>query len=237
MTEPMKLTYFPVMAKGLGPALVAELSGLPWAGNKDNGFTRDKWAAMKEAGMSPFGQLPLLEDEGLNIGQSIAIVNYIGKKAKTEGDTPTEYAISQMLLAEAEDIYAGLGKFVPSVGGYGYLGFEGTIGENPMTKKGTEAAYAKFWAEWVPEHVSKLETLLAGKDKFTSSGRTVGEVYLFAMLYQLILCKPQSSPELFASTPQTGLFYKTLFDDPSVQKVITGESSMGELKQYFVLPQ
>eukprot|EP01047_Picozoa_sp_COSAG01_P026749 COSAG01_NODE_1734_length_9366_cov_4.124636_15_plen_52_part_00 len=32
-----KLTYFPLMAKGLGPALCCELSGLPWQGPKDLG--------------------------------------------------------------------------------------------------------------------------------------------------------------------------------------------------------
>jgi glutathione S-transferase len=36
---------------------------------------------MKESGKSPFGQLPLLKDGGTWVGQSIAIVNYIGKKA------------------------------------------------------------------------------------------------------------------------------------------------------------
>ena len=29
---PFTLLYFPVMAKGLGPVLVAEFSGLPWQG-------------------------------------------------------------------------------------------------------------------------------------------------------------------------------------------------------------
>ena len=40
-TDPFTLRYFPLMAKGLGPALVAEFSGLPWIGSKDAGYTRD----------------------------------------------------------------------------------------------------------------------------------------------------------------------------------------------------
>ena len=35
---PFELRYFPVMAKGLGPTLVAEHSGQSWKGNKDLGF-------------------------------------------------------------------------------------------------------------------------------------------------------------------------------------------------------
>merc|ERR1719424_1065673 len=40
--------YFPVMAKGLGPAIILEASGLPWTGPKENGFTMDSWAEMKK---------------------------------------------------------------------------------------------------------------------------------------------------------------------------------------------
>ena len=106
----MKLTYFSVMAKGLGPAICCELSGLDWDGPKSSGFNADTdWAALKPT--TPFGQLPLLEVDGLRIAQCVAIVNYIGKKAGTDGHGRAEFATSQMLLAEAEDIYAGLQKF------------------------------------------------------------------------------------------------------------------------------
>merc|ERR1719221_2489827 len=79
------LTYFPVMAKGLAPALCAELSGLPWKGKKDTGFESSKWGDLKASGKSPFGQLPILETEGAAIGQCTAICNYIGHVAGMEG--------------------------------------------------------------------------------------------------------------------------------------------------------
>ena len=41
----------------------------------------------------------------------VAIVNYIGKKAGTEGKDAANFALSQMLLAETEDLYAGMQKF------------------------------------------------------------------------------------------------------------------------------
>ena len=86
----MKLTYFSVMAKGLGPALccgerapavvscrvapasdphsAAELSGLPWDGPKSAGVDLNKdWPKLKPT--TPFGQLPLLEVDGLSIAQ------------------------------------------------------------------------------------------------------------------------------------------------------------------------
>lgn len=101
--KPLELRYFTVLAKGLGPALVLEYSGLEWLGSKGLGFTRDMWPALKPG--CPFGQLPLLVTaDGTQIAQTTAIMNYVGRLAGTEGDL-NEFALSQMLMAEAEDIY------------------------------------------------------------------------------------------------------------------------------------
>lgn len=41
---PLELLYFAVMAKGLGPALILQHSGLPWKGNSDLNFkAKDDW--------------------------------------------------------------------------------------------------------------------------------------------------------------------------------------------------
>merc|ERR1712070_458918 len=102
-----------------------------------------------------------LEAEGMNIGQTIAIVNYVGKKAKTEGDTAADFCMSQTLLAEGEDLYAGMQKFVPTV--FVKLGQAGRDGSLKGDLKGNET----FWAEQAPDHLNKLEVLLGGKSKFT----------------------------------------------------------------------
>ena len=109
---PFELRYFPVMAKGLGPTLVAEYSGMPWVGNKDLGFIArggppgKNFADIKDT--LPFGQLPLLTtNDGSMIVQTTAIINYIGMVGGIEGDG-LDFAVSQMLIAEAEDIYAML---------------------------------------------------------------------------------------------------------------------------------
>ena len=99
-----ELRYFPLLAKGLGPALVLEHSGLRWRGNRDLPFSiGEHWAALKPT--TPFGQLPLLSAPsiGLELAQTTAIITYIGRLARTEGDSHPEFALSQMLIAEAED--------------------------------------------------------------------------------------------------------------------------------------
>ncbi|EOD05880.1 Hypothetical protein EMIHUDRAFT_250104, partial [Emiliania huxleyi CCMP1516] len=104
-----ELIYFPVQAKGLQLAILAEASGLEWTG-----FTVDKspagpksWPAIKASGASPFGQLPMLRTPGGRVvGQSVAIANYIAHRASMHGAGDDDFALSQMCLAEGEDLYS-----------------------------------------------------------------------------------------------------------------------------------
>ena len=215
-TDPFTLRYFPLMAKGLGPALVAEFSGLPWIGSKDAGYKRDDWEALKPT--TPFGQLPLLTTaEGVYIAQTTAIINFIGKTARTEGEGH-DFAVSQMLLAEAEDIYALMQKFVPTTF---------------VKSKGSVADYDAFWSTKLPMHLEKLEKLCQS-NAFTTTGETPGELYLFSALHQALLVRPELLAAPKGKQP-AGLaaWYAVLKADERTQKVLSGASSMGDLAQYF----
>ena len=215
-----ELRYFPVMAKGLGPTLLAEFSGLPWAGNKDLGFVArggppgKNFADIKAS--TPFGQLPLLTTlEGDLVAQTTAILNYIGMVAGTEG-SGRAYAVSQMLIAEAEDIYAMTNRAVPTI-----------VAPLNQGIKGDKANYDLFFAEKLPPHLDNLERLCATGTGF---GTTPGALYLFSILHQACLVVPAV---IGARTELAGWYSKTL-NDPRVAKVLAGESSMGPFKQYFI---
>ena len=214
----MELRYFPLMAKGLGPTLVAEFSGVPWKGNKDLGYSRDDWPALKPK--TPFGQLPLLTTPGGTlVAQTAAIINYIGKVAGTEGESADEFALSQMLMAEAEDLYTLMVKFVPTV--FAKLG---------QGAKGSVADFGLLWSEKVPPHLASLEKLCA-----KGLGTSPGALYLFSVVHQMCLVQPQ----LLAAKPgkQPGAlarWYAATLADARTGKVLKGQSSMGELKQYFL---
>ncbi len=70
---------------------------------------------------TPFGQLPILEADGLTIGQSTAIANYVARRAgkALEGESDAEFAMSQMLMAEGEDLYAAMQARAGGGGGSG----------------------------------------------------------------------------------------------------------------------
>ena len=86
--------------------------------------------------------------DGLDIGQTTAICNAIGKKARMEGNTFREFAVSQMLLAHAEELYAGMQRFNP------------TVNVSLEKKKVTQEDYLAWWSKAIPGHFEKLEALL-----------------------------------------------------------------------------
>ena len=223
-----ELRYFSLMAKGLGPALVAQHSGLPWSGNATLGFTiAEHWKALKP--QTPFGQLPLLTvlgPDGFELAQTTAIVNCIDQLAQTNPTTNRDgvkgFARSQQLIAEAEDIYNLMVKFLPTL--YKRLSDEAVV-----TSKGTAADYATFWSELLPKQLAHLERLTPLGEQ-GSSLYSSGELYLFAMLHQAhLVCDT-----IFAATPTLGEWYARLRADHRTQRVLNGESPMGELAQYFV---
>ena len=219
-TARFELRYFPVMAKGLGPTLVAEFSGHPWVGNKDLGFVArggppgENFADIKAS--LPFGQLPLLTTaEGDMVVQTTAIVNYIGMISGTAG-SGRDFALSQMLIAEAEDIYAMLSKNVPTI-----------VAPLNQGTKGDKAAYDLFWGEKLPPHLDSLERLCATGTGF---GVTPGALYLFSILHQVCLVASTS----FGTRTALAAWYSKTLNDPRTAKVLAGESSMGPFKQYFI---
>lgn len=217
-----ELIYFPVQAKGLQLAILAEASGLEWTG-----FTVDKspagpksWPAIKASGASPFGQLPMLRTPGGRVvGQSVAIANYIAHRASMHGAGDDDFALSQMCLAEGEDLYSLL------------LGAELARWKPREVRAAKAEAVRGLIATTVPDHLAKLEALCAAPLGFTSTGQTAGELYLFGMLYQTAAVAGAASLD---ATPRLKAWFDRTKALPAVAKVLEGRSAIGSLGQYFM---
>ena len=146
----LELIYFPVMAKGLQLALIAEMSGVAWSGFTVEGEGPKSWPEIKASGVAPFGQMPLLKVDGLRtIGQSAAIANYLAKLAgpKLQGESPQDFAISQMCMAEGEDIFSAIGAC------------ELANWKTIEARKSKEEQAKTLFAETLPAHFAHLEKM------------------------------------------------------------------------------
>mmetsp|Transcript_16000 Transcript_16000/g.19855 ORF Transcript_16000/g.19855 Transcript_16000/m.19855 type:complete len:241 (+) Transcript_16000:148-870(+) len=221
------LLYFPLKAKGLGVALVAEFSGLAWDGPKSTGWTAESWPSLKSSKGCVFGQMPYLKTkEGKSVCQTTAIVNYIAKRAgpKLEGAKEDDWIMSQMLIAEGEDLYSQCQKFQPTK----FV----ELGRTDRFKANLEM-HKDWWNNWVPNHMKILEALLDGKDNFTSTGYTAGEILFFSYLHQLVLVQPTNF-DAFKESPFLRTWYNAMLNHGSTQRVLKGESNFGVLADYFL---
>ena len=152
--------------------------------------------------------------QGLVVSQTVAIINYIGRKAGMEGSDDASYANSQMFIAEGEDLYSGLQAHFATLG---------------RACKCTDEARAAYWAEVVPKHFGCLEAMVTGTAA-AGTKYTVGELYLFSMLHQMVLVGAD-----MAKYPNLLGFYNGVQAHEATKKVLAGTSNMGVFRQYFVL--
>eukprot|EP00747_Dinoflagellata_sp_TGD_P164636 gnl/TRDRNA2_/TRDRNA2_184837_c0_seq1.p1 gnl/TRDRNA2_/TRDRNA2_184837_c0~~gnl/TRDRNA2_/TRDRNA2_184837_c0_seq1.p1 ORF type:complete len:330 (-),score=44.85 gnl/TRDRNA2_/TRDRNA2_184837_c0_seq1:128-1117(-) len=227
--SPVKLIYFPVLAKGIAPALALEFAGMQWEAEFP-----DDWPTLKPN--TPFGELPVLDVPGFGmVGHEIAILNFIGRrKPAIAGLTEKDFLISQQCMQEGEDIYKRLGTYQDTI----------------MVKdKCTPEEYEELWSaadptvhnrkQGVHVHLLRLQQLqvdVAGQEgadagMFTSTGETLGELKLWTSLHFLVLIKP----DILEGYPTLAVFYDRIGSDARTQAILeTGGKFPGPFKQYFI---
>jgi hypothetical protein len=223
-----QLTYFPLWAKGPASALALSHSGLEWRGRFP-----DDWAALKPT--TPWSKLPLLEvpgDPPLAIAHELAILSWIGRAVpKMGGATDIEWAASQQIMCECEDIYAKLTKF------------------QPTTRQPVKCSAAELEALWsssdhtVHNREQGLNVNLAllesfaqrapsgSAGKLTRFGATTGECKLFSTLHALVMIEA----DVLYAYPQLDAFYNRFGAlSPTRSVVDSGGQMPGSFDQYFV---
>jgi len=148
MAPVYKLTYFDGRGRGEIIRLVFAAAGVEY---QDIRVQRADWPGTHKAG-SPFGQLPILEVDGVKLCQSNACARYIARKYHLAGKTELEHAQADMIVDCMEDTIKPILKF---------------FFEKDETKK-TEMK-KKFVDEELPASLTHLENILKtnhGGDKF-----------------------------------------------------------------------
>ncbi|ACY18572.1 glutathione S-transferase family protein [Haliangium ochraceum] len=104
----MKFTYFQVRGRAEPIRLMFALTGAEY---EDDGVTFERWMGpegkAKYSQLTPFGQLPTLEDDGLTLCQTGAISRYVAGKLGLYGETPAERARIDEVAETAFEIIQG----------------------------------------------------------------------------------------------------------------------------------
>lgn len=223
----LRFTYFPLWAKGPGPALALEHSGLRWRGEWPA-----EWALLKSN--TAWSKLPLLEvptgSDGspLAIGHELAILSWIARSVPSMRGSPRDIAASDQLMCECEDIYAKLTKYQPTT---------------RIPNKVPSAELAAFWKasdRTLHNREQGLHCNLANLDAFaanypdalyTQTGTSVGECKLFSTLHALVLIEPQ----VLRTHARLEAFYEGFAAHEATKSILgTGGNMPGVFEQYFV---
>ncbi|VDM81296.1 unnamed protein product [Strongylus vulgaris] len=108
-----KLTYFD--GRGLGEC-ARQLFALADQKYEDIRVTHETFPALKPK--LPFGQLPLLDEDGKELAQSNAINRYLAKKFGFAGKTPFEEALVDSLADQYSDYRIEIKPFVYTAYGF-----------------------------------------------------------------------------------------------------------------------
>jgi len=184
-----KLYYWDIKARAQLPVLLFELGNVPFEWVKEF-----EWPGNLKA-ESPFGQLPFMDLGDFKLGQSMAIARYAARKAGLTGDNDHDFAVSEQLIEEQNDLYNMLAKanYAP--------GDKAEAWKNALEVE-------------VPKHFTALEHLLHG-DHFGSK-LTAGDVAVFSAV-NLIL---DLEPHALQHHPKLKAHYERVAALPSVAKYV-----------------
>ncbi|GAB5354985.1 hypothetical protein AAMO2058_000167000 [Amorphochlora amoebiformis] len=88
MTSPkFELTYFPIGGRALEIRLAFNIGKIDF---KDNRLTFPEFGKAKAAGEFKYGVVPVLSVDGVQMGESLAILRYVGQLAKLYPEDPME---------------------------------------------------------------------------------------------------------------------------------------------------
>jgi len=185
----IKLTYFNGRGRAETIRMCLAVGGIEF---DDKRVEQSDWPAMKES--TQWGFLPMMEVDGVQVGQSIACARYAAKKAGLLGNTDTDQMIADSVV---DGITEMQGKM--------YQVFFGETDENK-----------KAFAECVKKTYPALEKILCANKG--GDGFFVGDSLTWADLcfYQCLETMLSKQEDCLDTVPKMKALFKRIGDDPRV---------------------
>jgi len=170
---------------------------------EDNRITFEDWGALKPN--VPFNGLPMFEVDGKQLGQSGAILRFIGRECGMAGGSSYDAGLIDSIAETVTDVRE---KPIPF------------FFEKDEEKK--KEGLTKFFKEQLPDLLGKLEKIAAGNGFFVGEKVSYADTHLFALLNGFSLMQ---MPE--------GLERPGMDSYPKLQSIMQKVGSMAGVKKYL----
>ena len=163
-----KLTYFDIYGRGETIRLLLTHAKVEF---EDNLISREQLPELKSTGVLEFGQVPLLQKDGLNLVQSLSILRYLGTQL---GYYPADAEQAYFVDVTLEGIEDFIGKFFRPVF------------EQDAEKK---AAYIQQLVEHVPKTVGMIQHRLSNNESklhVVGNTTTIADIALANVYFSMV---------------------------------------------------
>ena len=183
---PVKIYYWQIKARSYAAMAIANACGIPL-----DPITNPDFPELKKT--LPFGQLPFIEHNGIKLAQSGAINRYLGKIGGiSHAEDDARFALSEMLIAEAEDIFNLMGKA-------NYASDKAAAYDQLFASDGAMATQLRYLENLIPEG----ETYFVSGPKRSTGGYCVAAAIDLAVNLE---------PGVLAPFPKLTKFYNAMMN-------------------------
>jgi glutathione S-transferase len=191
-----KLLYFATRGRAEVTRLVLAETGVPY---EEENFALPDFPALKKSGRLPFGAVPLWEEDGLKLAQSVAIAAHVARAHGLYGKNPREVALIEQACGAVEDVRNEFRR----------------ISSAPAEKR--PEIRAELTATALPRWFGQLERLLAANGG--GDGFVVGDslsVADLALWYCLEIAKDNGFGATLADCPKLSAFFDRIAARPKI---------------------
>jgi glutathione S-transferase len=198
------LHYFDLYARGELIRMILTYHGVDFV---DHRVTMDEWSTLRTSGLAEFGQLPVLEIDGLKLVESRSISRYLCQKFGYYPSDPVDVYWVESLCDLKEDIFSSVAK----------------------TAWGTDTeALEKVYKEDIPWWLEKIEARLVrnqgGDGWFVGNDISRADFEIFQLVWDGIL-RPglkEKFSHLLEVTPKLDAFVKRFVESSQRLKEYLG---------------
>ncbi|KAE8747441.1 Glutathione-S-transferase S-4-like [Frankliniella occidentalis] len=193
-----KLTYFPIRGRAEHLRVMFAYAKVQY---EDNRISQDEWKTIKPT--TPFGQLPVLEIDGVPVEQSISLARYLAKQFNIDGKDDMERLQADVFVSHIEDSRAG---------------FVGVLKEQDPEKKAKLLETQK--TEVLPAFFEKLDKRVAKNGGFSAGKSLLWSDIMLATYLEALVIKDIIGADFDAKYPNLAKVKDAVFNNPSVKAYI-----------------